>query len=504
MICLLARFTPPSRLAAACAPLALAGLSLARPGAALAADPVSDDVEIEVEADAPTAPLPPTQPAVVPPAAPAPIEDHTAELQAKLVALEARLAALETAPPPPPPKRSAADVLGLKFSGYVQPQLVFSQLSNDELTSDGDSLNYDSFVVRRARFAVTRDLRPKPWLGAGMNIELDANTVDGPPLSVRRAEGALSLYGKTDGKPALATLLAGLSNLPFGYEIQQGNRNRLFMERTAASRAFFPGEPDIGARLLGTLGPVVYDIGVVNGAPFSDSPSADTTDYTASKTLVGRVGMQAGKADAYSLSGGVSFLTGEGFHEGTPATKSSLLWTDTNQNGVVSLDELQAQNGQAATPSSTFDRWGVNGDVEAGLHTPLGWTRVQVEATMASNLDRGYFVADPVSTGYNLRELGWNVAASQDITKWGIVGFRADSYNPNVDYTESRRGLFLPTNASILTLSPVGGVRLAFEGADARLVLQYDYIVDFLAIDVRGEPIDLPNDQWTLRLQGGF
>jgi len=123
---------------------------------------------------------------------------------------------------------------------------------------------------------------------------------------------------------------------------------------------------------------------------------------------------------------------------------------------------------------------------------------------MASNLDRGYFVADPVSTGYNLREFGWNVAASQDITKWGIVGFRADSYNPNVDYTESRRGLFLPTNASSLTLSPVGGVRLGFEGADARLVLQYDYIVDFLAIDVRGEPIDLPNDQWTLRLQGGF
>lgn len=109
MICLHARFTPPTRLATACA-LGLAGLSLARPGAASAGDPApdsgADDVEIEVEADSPPAPAPPTQPTALPPAAP---EDHAAELQAKLGAVEARLAALEaTPPPPPPPKRSAA------------------------------------------------------------------------------------------------------------------------------------------------------------------------------------------------------------------------------------------------------------------------------------------------------------------------------------------------------------------------------------------------------------
>jgi hypothetical protein len=35
----------------------------------------------------------------------------------------------------------------------------------------------------------------------------------------------------------------------------------------------------------------------------------------------------------------------------------------------------------------------------------------------------------------------------------------------------------------------------------ARLVFQYDVIVDHLARDTRGVPTDLRNNQWTLRLQ---
>jgi hypothetical protein len=43
-------------------------------------------------------------------------------------------------------------------------------------------------------------------------------------------------------------------------------------------------------------------------------------------------------------------------------------------------------------------------------------------------------------------------------------------------------------------------VGLVFPGR-ARLVFQYDHILDLLGLDARGVPTDLRNDQWALRLQ---
>ncbi len=253
-----------------------------------------------------------------------------------------------------------------------------------------------------------------------------------------------------------------------------------------------------GARLSGALGPVRYGLAVMNGVPVDDRPGAVTQTYTAKKTRVGRIGLTTPPGRRAEVAGGLSALTGTGFHAGNTATKSQLLWRDLNQDGLVALSELAAQPGQAATPSETYERWGLNADLQLGLETPIGWTRAYGEVTLASNLDRGLFVADPIATGYDLRELAWNVALVQDLSDFGFAGVRIDAYDGNADATEARRGLFVPTDQTITTISPLVGLVLPTVG---RLVVQYDYVSDHLGRDDAAEPVDLANDVLTLRVQ---
>lgn len=467
--------------------------------ALLAAAPAraQDDVEI----DAAPAPGGPT-PADVAPPPPSASPAEVAALQAKIAALDARLAGLEApaaapAPSPTPPasQPSWIEVLDLRVHGYAQVQFVSSELSENEVSVEGEPLNQDRLLVRRGRVEVERSFKY-----AHTSVEIDVNTVDGPYVSPSGLELSGFLPSREAGRPPLVAVTVGLFDIPFGTELPESSAVRYFTERTFGSRSLFPGDSDVGVQLSGGLGPVRYAIAGINGVPLKNTPD-DALVYTAEKTLVGRVGLEAGPQERWKLTAGASFLSGTGLHAGTPETKSSLLWSDSNQNGTVSLDELVAVNGQAATPSETFGQWAVGADAGVSFKTKLGWSRVFAEATMASNLDRGYLVADPVASGYDLREVAWSAGATQEVFTYGVLGFRADSYDANADLFESRRGEFIPTDVSVLTLSPLLGAQVPKLG---RLLVQYDYVVDHLGRDDLGEPADLPNDQWTVRLQGEF
>ena len=99
------------------------------------------------------------------------------------------------------------------------------------------------------------------------------------------------------------------------------------------------------------------------------------------------------------------------------------------------------------------------------------------------------------------RESMWIVAGTQEIAHYGLIGVRIDAYQPNADDTDSRRGLFIPNDASVNTISPIFGVQIPDR---ARLLFQYDYVADHLGRDVRGEPVDVPNDVVTVRAQVSF
>jgi hypothetical protein len=211
-----------------------------------------------------------------------------------------------------------------------------------------------------------------------------------------------------------------------------------------------------------------------------------------------RFGAETQPTRDLGVSGGLSFLRGTGFHPGTTATQSTLQWQDTNQNGVVDPGEIIGLSAEAAKPSQTFGRWALGFDLQARTQTPIGRGLLYGEAYVASNYDRGLLVADPVTTGANLREVGWYVGFLQEVTRYGVIGLRVDAYNPNGDATTSIGGSILPVDQTITTWSPIAGLILPDR---ARLMFEYDHILNHQGLDSRGVPTALREDQWALRLQ---
>src|SRR5262249_54310670 len=159
-------------------------------------------------------------------------------------------------------------------SGYLQAQYEAHQDSTDQLRQGGVLLNQDRFLLRRGRFKVTHD-----WEYAQVIVEIDGNTVRGPAMRLQKAEASL-VYGRSKDKdqPPIAQLTLGQFDLPFGFEIPYVPRVRWFMERSQASRALFPGEPDVGARFSGGLGFARYAVSVTNGEPLDEKTTWSLQD----------------------------------------------------------------------------------------------------------------------------------------------------------------------------------------------------------------------------------
>jgi hypothetical protein len=382
--------------------------------------------------------------------------------------------------------------LDLRVSGYIQGQFETNQASEDQLQQGGVPLNQNRFTVRRARIRLDRD-----WQYARGTVELDANTTRGVSVGIRRAEASL-LYRGDHGvnEPPLVMLTIGVMDIPFGYELLEPTRERPFMERTTGGLALFPTDQDAGVRVSGALDFFHYAVAVMNGEPVDNS--GFPRDPNAAKDVIGRFGADVKPIDGFSVGGGASFATGKGFHAGQDAGKNQLVWRDADQNGAFSPNEVVLVPASGATPSKNFDRWALGLDLELALDTRFGRTKLYGEGFVAQNYDRGALPADPVTTGVDVREAGAFGALVQDVTRYGLVGFRGSVYNPNADLAETRRGRLLPFAQTIVTLSPLAGLVLP---GTAKLLFQYDFVIDKLARDSRGVPTDAKNNVATLRLQ---
>jgi hypothetical protein len=489
----------------------------------------SDDLEVPSSPTVPGAaapkPLPESTPVTKPTAA---VEQPKAtagsadsELQRELAELRARLDAVEharatepitqksEAPGAKPAAGAGADTkgtafleknaisrpvpTGLRIGGYLQTQFESNQLSADQLQQGGAPLNQNRFTLRRGRLRLDHG-----WEYANATLELDANTVRGMSVGIRRAEGSVLYRGKNgEDLPPLVMLSLGVTDLPFGFELLESSRVRPFMERSLGSLALFPTEMDVGLKLSGAVSFVRYAFAVTNGEPV-DTLNRYPRDPNAAKDYSGRVGVETQPLTELSIAGGTSFYQGTGFHAGTDATKPSFTWLDINEDRAIQANELQAVPGSSAQPSTNFNRWAYGLDLELTLRTKFGATRLVAEGFLASNLDRGYLVADPTIGQNDVRESGGYVSLVQDVTRWGQVGFRAAYYDPNSDFFDSARGRQVPTSLSVTTLSPM--VALRYRDI-ARLSFQYDFVRDYLAKDSSGVPTDAKNNQLTLRLQ---
>jgi hypothetical protein len=428
------------------------------------------------------------------------LETQVGELKAQIEEDKKALDEHKNQPPPPPTYPDWLDRFrDITISAYLQAQYEAHQDSEDQLRPGGAPINQNRFAIRRARVELGRE-----WQYAGLLLQLDGNTMKGPSFGVHRAEASV-MYRGGDGRvgaPPLVKMTMGLFLVPFGYELPESTRTRLFMERSQASRAFYPSEPDVGLKISGQIGWFTYDVALLNGEPAGTPNGFALQDPNNHKDVLVHVGANTKPSELSTVSGGVSVMNGKGFVRGTDATKGVVVWTDRNDNGLLDINqnELGSIAAVAASPSYNFERFLLGADLQIGLRlSKLGWTRLLGEIQLASNMDRALYIASPELGGADTRELGYYVGVIQELTPYAAAGFRFDHYDPNADFIGYKSGNLVPSSQTIDTYSPL--VALMMPG-QARLVLQYDVIRDHMGISPAGLPTDLKNNTITLRLQG--
>ncbi len=422
------------------------------------------------------------QDASPPPANPV-LAAEVARQAAAIEALQASLAAEKDARLHP----------AVRVSGFTQIDwTIHNEASQNEISAAGQPLNQDRFNLRRGRIHL--DAEEGLFVGS---FEIDANTNSGPQARPIDAEVSLRWPEKPD--PRVPSLLAtmGLMRIPFGYEVQELDYVRPFLERATMLQALFPGEFDLGMRFKVKYRFLDAAIAVMNGNPIGDKVFPDL-DPVQTKDLVGRLGAEVEIAPGVRVQWGVSADTGTGFHPGTPATKNQLVWQDQNGDGLVEPNEIISVGGTPATPSQVFHRFAIGGDARIMVRlAPLGDLTFRGEVIDGTNLDRGLEVADPVGAGHDLREVGWSGAATQELTRWGMVGVRYDVYNPDGDASQQRAVRLVPIDRTYSTVAIMGMVRYGRQ----RLLLEYDINKNPLGIGINGSPTTLADNALTLRGQ---
>ena len=387
----------------------------------------------------------------------------------------------------------------LTFTGWAQVDAVaWSGDSVDQLEpSTGEPLNRERFLVRRARLRASGARGP-----VSASLELDGNTVDGAALRLLAAELRYDLASRlsSGARGGLELdLSAGLFKTPFGAEVPLADRERFFFEPSRAARALFPGSYDAGAMLGGRWKLLRWAVAATNGAPVGEAQFRGR-DPSSSLDFVGRVGI-AGGGCGYSAAVGLSALAGRGFHPGAPATKDQIIWVDSNENGLIESTELQVLDGDPATPSEGFDHRALGVDVGGTWWVPgLGWGRAAAELVIATNLDRGLLIGDPIAQSRDLRELGWHVELEQQVRPWARLGVRYDRYQPDRDSFEVQGLEVINVDPTWSTWSVVA----ALQDGDRRLAVSYEHEQNPLGRGDDGSPTTRSADRVTVRGQVGF
>lgn len=418
-------------------------------------------------------------------------------LEDRVAALEKKIERLEREASAPRTEEAAPWDTAVDVGGYVQVDVTpYREGSRDAFDpSTGAPLNLERFVLRRAR--LSGGVRHGAIAG---HVELDGNTVRGP---VARLVGADARVGWPppggDGDWEIGLSL-GLRRIPFGYEVPEAALDQLFLERSNAARALFPGNRDLGAIMHARYAGVTLTLAALNGAP-SGSAQFEARDPSSSYDLVGRLNAVVSPVAWLTLEGGISALTGSGLSPGTPPTKDTLVWRDVNENGLVEITEIQAIPGSTAIEAEAFDRFATAGHAVVKFALPwLGRLMLLGEVVYAANLDRGLYIADPVARARDVRELGWLVGLRQEVTTWAEVGVRYDRYDPDFDATDQRGPDVVPLDASMSTLA----VTAAARWAPARLLFEYDRRTNALGRTSAGLPTTRRDDAFVIRGEVAF
>lgn len=383
----------------------------------------------------------------------------------------------------------------LDFAGYVQVDSIpWSEESLDEIDNEGQPLNEERFLIRRARLHA--DVRRESYFGS---IKFDGNTIDGVTARLLGASAGWILQPEK-AKPPLVVVAAGLMQIPFGMDVPAAERDKPFLEQPAVLRALFPGNYDAGVMVSGAYGVARWSAAMMNGAPVADL-QWQGEDPASSYEFVGRVGFVLDGPRKSHFEGGISALSGKGLHPGAAPTKDDIQWVDRNEDGFIQVNELTVIPGAPGEPSETFTRDALG--LDAQVHwclCKLGTGTAFFELAIARNLDRHLVYADPVAQSRDLRELGFVVGAVQNLGTHASIGVRYDRYNGDRDKIENAGVDVIGADPTFSTLSVMASGRIK----EGRVLVQYDRERNPFGRDDTGAQATRSADRITLRAQVGF
>jgi hypothetical protein len=375
---------------------------------------------------APPAPVMPTTPTIMTPGPATTSDERRRELDMRLAIDEARLKTLED---------DVGPLRHLKLMGYVQlqyqlqafnaaasPNLVNGALpagisSNDVIAkTDGTTTNTNLFRLRRTRLGATYEtdiLR--------VFVQLEVFPQGGPVATqgtmARNAEIAGIAHFTKDLKTEFG---GGLFNIPFRGELVELSLHRPFIERTFASQSLFPNERDLGVHAKTIYGKDVatLEVGILNGQRVGEKTFILQPDLNAAKDFYAR-----GTAKAGPLSANLAGYFGRA--------------------QLVDPSAVRVKN---------FDRLGVNLGVQLAktLAARLGETKLIAELLFGTNMDTGALTPFALPTipktfsddVKDLHERALYLRVEQELTRWGIAGFRYDTYTTDSSLANNARDTF--------------------------------------------------------------
>ena len=125
------------------------------------------------------------------------------------------------------------------------------------------------------------------------------------------------------------------------------------------------------------------------------------------------------------------------------------------------------------------------------------------EFVLAQNLDRGLYVADPISAASISESLACTRAPCRRSRATPSSASGTTYTTPTPTRSTSAAGASIPLSEAVKTLSQLVGLVLPDKerGDRARLILQYDMISNAFARTNTGVPTNLADNVWTVRLQ---
>lgn len=392
----------------------------------------------------------------------------------------------------------------LRTGGWLQTDWVVHHRASGQVeTASAAAPSSERFVLRRARvrldgryeYAFARleadlnsvrgvELRPfnvsagLGWSASGGGARIGAQRADVPPAPADAAPSVLASArpaAAPDAPRAFAVSgTLGLFRIPFGFDAVEGATQRPVLERARVIRALFPGQRDIGVGLDAEYLVFRLSLAVMNGTPVDGTSPLEASS---GKDVLGRFGVENQLGPHVRLHVGFSGLHGTGVHPAPADATGPSSPPDGNADGGI---DLAPPNASAGTASATarasdalaargFDRFALGADARLRVALPsLGALTLRAEVVRAQNLDRGAERADPVAAGRDLRELGWIIGASQELTRFALLAVQYDVYDPDTVATE----VLMPsrgTRASMLSVA--ASLRLA----PWRCMMQYDH-----------------------------